>query len=56
MLIHFVKVLSSNNDLLDRLGMLPVSHFDPFIRLSDETVTSVDIQFKMSKAVDFHLI
>jgi hypothetical protein len=48
-----VIIIGPNNDLLDRLGMLPVSHFDPFIRLSDETVTSVDIQFKMSKAVDF---
>ena len=46
--------IGANNDLLNRLGMLPVSHFDPFIRLSDESqVTSVDIQFKMSKAVDF---
>ena len=49
-----VILIGANSDLLGRLGMLPVSHFDPFIRLSDESsATSVDIQFKMSKAVDF---
>lgn len=44
-------VLGPNVDLLSQLGMSPLSHTEPVVILDDVCV--VDIQFKMSKAVDF---
>ena len=32
--------------------MVPISHVEPVIKLDDQN-TQVDLQFKMSKAVDF---
>jgi hypothetical protein len=45
--------IGANSELLNRLGMLPVSHHDPIIKFADDSTVQVDIQFKMSKAVDF---
>ena len=44
-------VLGPNGELLGQLGMSPLSHVDPVVIVDD--VPLVDIQFKMSKAVDF---
>ncbi|CAF0923434.1 unnamed protein product [Brachionus calyciflorus] len=44
-------MLGPNADLLSQLGMSPMSHTEPVVILDD--VPMVDIQFKMSKAVDF---
>lgn len=46
------QLIGPNNEMLSRLGMIPVSHTEPIIKL-DETLSQVDLQFKMSKAVDF---
>lgn len=43
--------IGPNQELLTSLGMSPLSHTDPLVRLDD--VTEIDLQFKMSKAVDF---
>ena len=48
-LINFT--IGPNKDLLANLGMHPVSHLDPLVRLDESN--QVDLQFKMSKAVDF---
>lgn len=44
--------IGPNLELLNALGMQPLSHVEPVIRLDDAT-TDIDLQFKMSKAVDF---
>lgn len=50
--------IGPNADLLTALGMQPLSHPDPIIRLLSTVEDThppdiIDIQFKMSKAVDF---
>jgi hypothetical protein len=47
-----VQLIGPNSEILGRLGMMPISHTEPIIRLGDE-LPLVDLQFKMSKAVDF---
>jgi hypothetical protein len=44
--------VGANKEQLVRVGMQPLSNVEPFLRLS-APVPQVDIQFKMSKAVDF---
>ena len=45
------QLIGPNNEILTRLGMIPISHNEPIIKLDE--VAQVDLQFKMSKAVDF---
>lgn len=46
-----VQLIGPNSEILARLGMIPLSHSDPIIKLDEQG--QVDLQFKMSKAVDF---
>ena len=44
-------MIGPNKEMLANLGMSPVSHMDPIVKL--DSSNQVDLQFKMSKAVDF---
>jgi hypothetical protein len=48
---NLVNLIGPNAEILSLLGMTPVSHTDSVIKYDD--TQQLDIQFKMSKAVDF---
>lgn len=47
-------MIGPNTELLNALGMTPLNYAsEPVIRVDDLSATQLDLQFKMSKAVDF---
>jgi hypothetical protein len=44
--------IGPNTEILAELGMIPTSHLEPIIKLQEDHQV-IDLQFKMSKAVDF---
>lgn len=45
--------LGPNREQLSRVGMHAINHLEPIIKVTDQTRSQIDLQFQMSKAVDF---
>ena len=48
-----VQLIGPNTEYLQYLGMVPTTFTEPLIKFTSEDVPKCDLQFNMTKAVDF---